>query len=229
MVSSITLSTSRSSVTLTPEQWAARKGQSGNAGQQADAEPAPHVGPIVVPTSTILGQPGGKRVKVPMLLGDYQPGPDIREIAEALISERPEHAHLAGVNIGYYWRQKGGKSKRKPRFGYVKECTQELGYFAGHAFIVVLAADHCGAAKITALQLEALTDHELRHIRWDPRTNLFHTVGHDWEGFKGELQRYGAWEPTTKVLACLAQQLPLIPEEDAYPELAEDGDDDDDE
>lgn len=130
---------------------------------------------------------------------DYILAPNIENIGNGLIDQYDELAHLKRATIVYVWKRKGGKSKGKLRYGACQHPTGLLAFFGSCDFVVALSADHCRDADLDGRQIEALTYHELRHAGYeiDEQTGeiAWTVVGHDWEGFRGEIDRYGLWEP----------------------------------
>lgn len=140
--------------------------------------------------------------------------PAIEAIGQDLIDRCDELRPLRNAEVAYVWKRAGGKAKGKPRWATCQHPTGILAFFAGADFVVAVAADHARDLALTGDQIEALLYHELRHCGWDidKQTGGVRWVvrGHDWEGFRGEVERYGAWEPETARLAEAFRQAGLF-------------------
>lgn len=118
---------------------------------------------------------------------EYLPAPSVEEIAKDLIAELPEFRHLADVTIEYRWRAKGGKVGGQARLTQCQKLTGFARDTIGAHYLIWVAADYLRAREHVAWELEALVYHELCHagyVRLRP---------HEFEGFTGEVTRYGLW------------------------------------
>lgn len=82
----------------------------------------------------------------------------------------------------------------------------------GGEFIITLNWQNCRDAELKAWQLEALIYHELNHIAPpdEEQLNAAPTViGHDFEGFGAELERYGMWHQSLEAAGEAFAQLGL--------------------
>lgn len=144
---------------------------------------------------------------------DYCKAPDIERIADALIAHCSELAFLQNVIIRYLWRRKKQTSQGLSVLGTCKPLNG-IPQFAlgGGEFMVVLNAEGCRDAYLKAWQLEALVYHELCHIAPADPDDPGATptgIGHDFEGFTSELERYGMWLPTLEAAGEAFAQLGL--------------------
>lgn len=139
--------------------------------------------------------------------------PGVEAIANDLIGRYEELRHLEKAEFVYVWKRKGGKVKGKLRFGSCQHPTGFLAFFGRADFVVAISADHCRDAALSGAQLEALVYHELCHAGWeidDEGEMAWATVGHDWEGFRGEIERFGLWEPDLERLGETFKQTVLF-------------------
>lgn len=122
--------------------------------------------------------------------------PKLADIARRLIKACGERfAHLTGVSIAYAWKRKGGVSKGRSKFGVIQKVSGAASFLADeqYQFLVWLGADNVRENEFTERQVEALIYHELCHTVFDDEKDEVVLVGHEFEGFRDELQRYGLW------------------------------------
>ena len=122
--------------------------------------------------------------------------PKLADIARRLIRACGEQfAHLNGVSIAYAWKRKGGVSKGRVKFGAIQKVSGVASFLAEerYQFLVWLGADNVRENEFTERQVEALIFHELCHTVFDDEKDEVILVGHEFEGFRDELQRYGLW------------------------------------
>lgn len=144
---------------------------------------------------------------------DYCKAPDVERIADALIAHCSELAFLQNVIIRYLWKRKKQAKNGKIILG---TCAALSGVpqfaLGGGEFIITLNWQNCRDAELQAWQLEALIYHELNHIA-PPDEEEEHAattlIGHDFEGFTSELERYGMWLPTLEAAGEAFAQLGL--------------------
>lgn len=146
---------------------------------------------------------------------EYREAPDLRRIANKLI-DAGAISLPQGTDVTYLWKAKGGKSHDLATFGKCIKLSGLAKYFAHYMeesqFIVWLAADWAREFPLDAFQVEGLVYHELAHIgpefdkKGDPTGNAI-LVGHNFEGFKGEIERYGLYMPDAKYIAPAFQGL----------------------
>lgn len=143
---------------------------------------------------------------------DYLAAPDLLPVMHALIAAHDELNFLAEHRILLLWKRKGGSNKGAPRMGKTQLITGLASHFTGDDEAVVwLAADHVGEAYLSRYQVEALLYHELCHFDEDEETRELLLKGHDFEGFRSEIERYGWWDEKTAAIAD-AVQLRLVEE-----------------
>ena len=122
--------------------------------------------------------------------------PKIADIARRLIKAcGDQFAHLNGVSIAYAWKRRGGASKGRVKFGEIQKVSGVASFLADeqYQFLVWLGADNVRENEFTERQVEALVFHELCHTAFDDEKDEVILVGHEFEGFRDELQRYGLW------------------------------------
>jgi len=142
---------------------------------------------------------------------EYLHAPDLQEIGEAIIDKMGGFGYLAGLNLVFLWKDKGGKSHGKAILGRCQRPKGLLAKFCAADFIIVLSADNHRLFKSTRYQVEACVFHELCHTDLDnsediPEPRL---VPHDYEGFCREVELYGAWRPDLEKAAKAFEQLKL--------------------
>ena len=151
------------------------------------------------PTCVTGRDPDG-RASVPTFSSAYYNGEAIQEIAEALITHHDELRWISEgeYRIVYFWKGKGGTSKGKPVIGKAAMAAGIIGHLTDATFQVVMSADHC--REMTNLQLEAAIYHQLLHFEEreteDSEGEVTQSPAirpHDFEGFRGELDRYAFW------------------------------------
>lgn len=143
---------------------------------------------------------------------DFIAAPDIERIGSALIAaHEATFGHLQSREVAFLWKRKGGNAGGKTTLGKCQKPTGLLKHFAGADFVIWVAADHCRDHRLTAYQVEALVYHELLHAGEDENGKAV-ILPHDWTGFTGEVQQYGAWKPDLSAAAHSFEQLRLLGE-----------------
>lgn len=137
---------------------------------------------------------------------DFIDAPDLEAIGKKLIAECGEFGFLRDLDVDFRWKREGGKSGNRLKFGACIKPSGLLKHYSDLHFIVWAAADHCRLALFDARQIEALVYHELSHPGENDKGGLI-LVGHDFEGFTGELERYGPWQASLKEMVKAATQL----------------------
>lgn len=142
---------------------------------------------------------------------DFQPAPQIQDLAESLITRYPELANLEEARITYLWAREGGKTRGRSTLGKCIKASGLPKYFTEADYIIWLAADHCRAFGLSQQQIEALTFHELLHAQLDDSGEdpAWKVRPHDVEMFNEELLRYGAWTSELKSAKDAFEQSPL--------------------
>lgn len=134
---------------------------------------------------------------------------DLETIADRLVEQRPELAHLYDFTTKFFWRRKGGESGGHLTLGKCAKVGGLAGAFApGVTFAVWLAADHCRERKATDYQVEAYVYHELLHTATDEKGRPV-IVGHDFTGFHTEVREYGLYDEWLQAAGATFQQLRL--------------------
>lgn len=149
---------------------------------------------------------------------DFLPAPELRKIGDRLVARLFSGTEPGDLpRIDYRWKRRGGSRGGMAIYGKCVKLSGAAQHYAGGAqFLVWLAADYCELADYDARQIEALLYHELLHIEqfvtWDRFKNpviKYRPRNHDFEGFFGELEAYGAWGSTWQLLEGIMRQLPL--------------------
>ncbi len=144
---------------------------------------------------------------------DFLGAKDLHRIADALIEANPKRFEFLSerCRMVYLWKAKGGDINGRATLGKCQKPGGLLKMFSGDAhYIIWLAADHARDLHLTRWQVEALLYHELCHTRWTERGAALQ--GHDFMGFRAELEAYGAWMSDLRLAAEVFQQLPLFDE-----------------
>lgn len=149
---------------------------------------------------------------------DFLASPTLTKLAQALIADDPHFAFLRDWSdtIVCLWKRKGGTSGGKAVLGKCQQLSGAARHFAGKRYLIWLGADTCRKARLTERQLEALVYHELCHLApgdIDEETGEEQApkvVGHQFEGFTAELERYGAWHEELAVAQAAFEELPLF-------------------
>lgn len=124
---------------------------------------------------------------------EYLKAPELAKIAERLINKYPEdfwevrHAH-----IDFLWKRKGGESHGRSILGKLKKAGGELQFYSEKDYLCILSADSC--IGFNGYQITALVFHELKHGGKDPEKGKFILHGHDFEGFRREVELFGWWK-----------------------------------
>lgn len=145
------------------------------------------------------------RIKVPHttdftdvvgLVVEYLPAPEIRELAMELIAKYPELAELDDYEINFLWRKEGGNRRGDAVLGNMSVTSGLTKYFTECDYVLWMAADHFREFQLSDHQIEAALFHQLCHAKIKDEKPTIRP--HDIEGFRSELQRYGAWTSELK-------------------------------
>jgi hypothetical protein len=133
---------------------------------------------------------------------EFLQSPALTLLAADIIDEFPEFEDLQNIRITYDFKKKGGRTGGADKIG---QCTKASGLLAAHGdaqFYIWLAADHVAGYAFDFDQVRAALYHELAHIRYQEKDGAeagdepdgeWRIVAHDFEGFTGEMERYGLW------------------------------------
>ncbi len=145
---------------------------------------------------------------------DYMRAEDIQEVAEALIAQYGERfAALGELDIIYLWRRKGGNSNGKDTLGKTMALSGLSKHLAEGADAAIwLAADHVRTRGFPRWKVEALVYHELAHLGVDWETGKATIRGHDFDGFRSELELFGYWSNDLDGLQETVKQLNMFPD-----------------
>ncbi len=156
---------------------------------------------------------------------DFVDAPDLKRIGWAIIAAdriRLPQIDAPGlptrdVRLTFLWKAKGGASAGRATFGKAVKLSGLNRYFGDADIVIWLAADYC-RGYATAWQIEALIFHELSHVVpvRDAKGNVtgYGIEGHDFEGFRAEIEHYGLYMPDAQHIAP-AFQMALALEEPA--------------
>lgn len=128
----------------------------------------------------------------------------ILDTAQRII--RAFHPHLLQTRIAFIMRSEAPRSQGRVTYGKAKKVSPELQLHVPFDFIIWIAYDVY--MSLSAMQREALIDHELSHCEWDGEAASMR--GHDVEEFAHIIERYGFWWPASDRFEVAVQQhLPL--------------------
>lgn len=142
---------------------------------------------------------------------DYRPAPAVERIAAELIPKH--HPELEGVRIDYVFRDPPATSKGKQVWGTARKITglsanlaapeQSDGRDVDDLFVIEIAETVW--VMLEPSQRIALVDHELSHctidVDEDSETFTLKTVAHDFEEFRGVIERHGLWDGSLQSFA----------------------------
>jgi Putative phage metallopeptidase len=156
---------------------------------------------------------------------DWITGPEtqgLHDLAALLIEREPRFVHLSEegpggetddgedlppIRIRYAWRRKGPTSQGLPVMAKCQKMSGLAKHYGVTDFTIWLSADLIRQREWTDDQLAACLWHELRHIGFDD--DKASIIGHDYEIFSGELEKWGAWRQELEDLVVEARQLDL--------------------
>lgn len=130
---------------------------------------------------------------------EFHPGERIMETVNALRRSCQELTAIEDYKIVAFWTAKGIKVAGKEQYGRALKPGGRQRYLTGGAdFIIDMSAEVCRG--LANYEFEAAVYHQLKHcaeiegetIDGDT-TRRAGTVGHDFEGFIDEVNRYGFW------------------------------------
>lgn len=124
----------------------------------------------------------------------------------------------ADFEVAFLWKAKGGKAQGNPVLGKLEKPSGLAGYYSRADFVVWLAADHAVSLGFGPFELEAILFHELMHAGTDDDGKAI-TVGHDFEGFRAEIEQYGFWDETFRQLKAAVQARLFEDDDGPYPSL----------
>jgi hypothetical protein len=184
-------------------------------------ETQPQTGARAVPSKkaaeeavTLPGAKEAARIKVPdddAFLQDYILDDKLQALAAALIESCEELNFIDELDFTliYLWKRQGGKSSGQDVLGKCVKLSGLVKYFGKADFVIWLGGDTCRTRPDT--NFAALMYHELCHVDKDDKDQPA-TQGHEFEGFAGEVMRFGIWRESMKPIAT-AFQHSLFPEE----------------
>lgn len=150
---------------------------------------------------------------VPTGQGEFWDAPDIERIARELIKRK--FPDFPECDIVYVWKAKGGVTNGKAKAGYCKKLSGDAQFYAQKAYDhnadyeIGIAFDHVMDGDFTNWQVEALVFHELCHVyeeRDEDGNSKLGLIGHDFEGFRCELEEYGFWDQSAKEIAVTVEK-----------------------
>lgn len=134
----------------------------------------------------------------------------VAEFVSKLIEHfHDEFFHLEDAKIRFFWKAKGGSSGGNNTLGKCQKPSGLLKHYADADYVIWFAADHLRSFHFTRWQMLALVYHELRHTGLGEKGEYI-VLGHHFEGFVDEIERFGPWKINAKAVITAAQKLPLF-------------------
>ena len=131
---------------------------------------------------------------------DFLPDANLDHLTAYVVKKHaPRFDYLADLEFETVWKAKGGKRNGNLTLGACVKLSGLAKHFGRVDYVIWLAADHAGLLQLTPDQLEALVFHELCHTGVDEDGDP-QLVGHDFEGFRAEIEAYGWWEEGLRLM-----------------------------
>lgn len=161
----------------------------------------------------------------------YHPAPDVRRMAQGIISEHHSHLITNQVYVKFLFCEEPEKVKGREALGTARKESGLNAYlalcddpdvprsaaFAGDGkplveefFLIIIWRDFWKSRDTTDHQRRALVDHELSHLWSEEQVDkdghptgkiLLSLLPHDLEEFDRIVSRYGAWQPDIEAFA----------------------------
>lgn len=127
--------------------------------------------------------------------------PELGQIASQLISYHDELGHLINMaaKVDYLWKDKGGKKDGQSTLARIQQPKGELAFYSKQDYILWVAADHC--YFYNRFQITAVLFHELLHTTYNEMEGRLEMRGHDFEGFRREVEVFGYWRRSIRDMA----------------------------
>ncbi len=110
--------------------------------------------------------------------------------------------HLKDVRIAIYWKRRTASKSGKVSWFDTRRANPLEASEIGAEFIVWVAASYCREPAITLEKITAALIHSLLHIGWNDEKQEAKYRGHDFEGFKREIEICGYdWQPDLEAAA----------------------------
>ncbi len=106
---------------------------------------------------------------------------------------------LMTPKIDYLWKAKGGKKDNANVLGRIQQPQGELAFYSKTDYILWIAADHC--YFFNKFQITAVVFHELMHTFYNEFEGTLSLRGHDFEGFRREVEVFGYWSDDIRKMA----------------------------
>jgi len=145
---------------------------------------------------------------------EYLPAKDLDRMVKSLLGDQERFIDFQNLSISCLWKKKGGTSKGRAVLAKITAVSGLLTHYCKEDFVISFSADNLiaacqGISILPHRMAEALCFHELCHLEWDSEEGTARLVGHEFEGFYEELQKYGdVLQPLRKVRE--VAQLPLF-------------------
>lgn len=126
--------------------------------------------------------------------------PELARIGERLITIYDEDFWvIKHARIDYLWKRAGGEKNGRATMGKLRKVAAELKFYSQKDYVCIVSADHCNG--LNPFQITALMFHELKHGMWDHAKAKYSIIGHDFEGFRREVELFGYWQSDIAAMA----------------------------
>jgi hypothetical protein len=133
-------------------------------------------------------------------MAEFLFAPTIANIGQRLIGVYEEDFWvIKHARIDYLWKRAGGEKSGRATLGTLRKVSGELKFYSQKDYICAISADHCRG--LNPFQITALIFHELKHGYWDHDKAKYSLIGHDFEGFRREVELFGYWKSDIQTMA----------------------------
>lgn len=123
----------------------------------------------------------------------YSVDETLRNLAEKVIEENPNLAHLKtpDITILYMYSDKQKKRAGCPVYADTEKVSSKMRSLAGCDFIITFYKPN--SDRLTPEQMEILMYHELRHVGYDPEKEKRYIIPHDVQDFADIIEEHGVY------------------------------------
>ena len=118
----------------------------------------------------------------------YTDAPELQELAEEVLRERPEMKDLLNAQIKYVWAEGNKKKGKGYVYGQCHKISEKERIVTNYHFIITFyeIAHECSPEA-----LKLLMTHELKHAGFDASTGKTWIIDHDLQDFKELVESNG--------------------------------------